>query len=373
MHGELVMKIAIISPYSWAHPGGVNNHIEGLSAELARHGHDVTVVAPDGGPPPDGARFVTAGRSVPIPANGSTARLALAPGTGARIRRILKEGAYDVVHVHEPLVPFVSTSAVMGTPARVVGTFHAAGEDDSSLHGLARILFKRVHARIDVLIAVSEPARMLASRYFPGEYEIVPNGVDLIRFTPGGDRPHSFPKAGPVVLFVGRNEPRKGIEVLLSAFPVVAREIPGCSLVIAGSGFEDEKVKRELAPELWERVRVVGFVNNEDLPAYYSAADVFCAPALGGESFGMILLEANASGTSVVASDIPGYAGVLASTGGGTLFANGDSTDLAHALCEMLLDETRRADLVAAGLAGVNQFSWEHLASRLESLYFPPH
>lgn len=371
MHGG-AMKIAIVSPYSWAHPGGVNNHIEGLARELARRSHDVTIIAPDAGVAVEGTRFTTAGRSVPVPANGSIARLALAPGTGARVRRELAEGAFDVVHVHEPLVPFLSTSAVMGAPGRVVGTFHAAGEGRSALYAMAGVLFRKVHERLDALVAVSEPARLLASLYFPGDYVIVPNGVDTSRFTPGAAPPDGFPARGPVVLFVGRNEPRKGLEILLEAFPFVARDVPGCRLVVVGSGFEAEKVRRGLPASLAKRVTVAGCVSNEELPAYYSSADVFCSPALGGESFGIVLIEANASGTPVVASDIPGYKSVVEQTGGGLLFRNGDASSLAQALSKVLVDDEMRRGLSETGLKRVQEFSWEHLTTRLESIYKVP-
>lgn len=364
------MKIAVVSPYSWAHPGGVNNHVEGLSRELARRGHDVTVLAPDTGARAGGTSFVSAGHSIPVPVNGSIAHLALLPGAGSRLKKVLGDGAFDVVHVHEPMVPFVSTSAVMGAPKRVVGTFHAAGEGRSLPYGLARAFFGKVHARIDCLIAVSEPARILASRYFPGDYRVIPNGVDLARFAPGGRRPRTFPGGeGPVVLFVGRNEPRKGIGVLLEAFAAVARAVPDCRLVVVGAGFEEEKVKRSVPDGLRDRVVVVGFVGNAELPAYYSAADVFCAPALGGESFGVVLIEASASGTAVVASDIPGYSAVIEQTGGGVLFKNGDAENLAVSLVDLLGDNAKRRGLAASGLERVKEFSWERLVERLEAAY----
>lgn len=364
------MKVAIVSPYSWAHPGGVNNHIEGLSAALVVRGHDVTVFAPDSAVTPPGTRYVSVGRSVPVPANGSTAHLCLLPGSGARLKRRLRQEAYDVVHVHEPIVPFISTSAVMGAPGRVVGTFHAAAEGRSAQYALASAALGRVHARLDFLVAVSEPARSLASRYFPGEYEVIPNGVDTTRFAPGAPRPPGWPEGdGPVVLFVGRNEPRKGFELLLKAMPSLAREIPGLRLVVVGSGFDNEKVKAALESEARGLVTFAGRVGNEELPAYYSAADVLCSPALGGESFGVILIEANASGTPVVASDIPGYSAVVRQTGGGMLFRNGDASSLATTLGALLKDEDARMELAAAGLEGVEQFSWTRLALLLETAY----
>ncbi len=362
------MKIAIVSPYSWACPGGVNNHVEGLASHLAARGHDVTVIAPDGGTAVEGAAFVSAGRSVPVPANGSVARIALTPGTGARLRRILLDGSFEVVHVHEPLVPLVSTSAVKAAGCRVVGTFHTAREGGSMTYRLGAGLLRGVAARLDARIAVSEAARALASRYLPGDYEIVPNGVDVSRFKAAGPLPKR-PGESPSILFVGRNEPRKGLSLLLEAFPLVCSSIGGCVLDIIGSGFTARGVEALLPADLHDRVRVAGFVENDELPARYSAADVFCAPATGGESFGIVLVEAMASGTPVVASDIPGYRGVLERAGGGLLFENGNAGDLARALIEVLADRALRDDLAKKGLQGAEQFSWQLLTPLLESLY----
>lgn len=364
------MRVLMASPYSWAHPGGVNNHISGLAAEMMRRGHDVTIIAPDGGKVPAGARFLSAGRSFPIHANGSVAHVALRPGTKRRVTRAVREGRFDVVHVHEPLVPHVSTGAVRaaGEGTTVVGTFHASSEGRSLTYALAGLAMKGVTRRLDRRIAVSGPARALASRYLGGEYEVIPNGVDVERFSPGGDRPPAMPPAGtPTVLFVGRNEKRKGLNVLLDAFGEVARAVPGSRLVVIGEGYGPGAV--QAAGGARGDVTWLGFVGNDELASYYSAADVFCSPALGGESFGIVLIEAMASGTPVVASDIPGYRDVLDRTGGGLLFATGDSGALADALVRMLSDGDARKSYARAGLDSSAMFSWKVLADRIEKLW----
>lgn len=362
------MNIAIVSPYSWAHPGGVNNHIEGLTRQLLSRGHEVTIVAPDEGRPVEGAAFISAGRSLPVPANGSVARLALLPPTGRRVRRAVTSGRFDVVHVHEPLVPAVSTSAALAARCRVVGTFHAAGDGGSAAYWLGKTLLGRVAGSLDCRVAVSEPARALASRYLPGEYEIVPNGVDIGRFSPRSAVEEKT-DAGPEILFVGRNERRKGLSVLLESFPSVCEAVPGCRLKVIGSGFTAEGVRAALPVSLRERVEVPGFVGNDELPEHYASADVFCAPALGGESFGVVLIESMASGTPVVASDIPGYRAVVDQAGGGVLFEKGNPADLSRALIEVLTDDMLRGELEERGLGGMRQFSWEVLAPRLERIY----
>ena len=357
----------MVSPYSWLHPGGVNNHVSGLARQLIERGHEITIVAPDAAGCVEGASLVDAGRGLPLPANGSIARLAVLPGSGARVKKAVRSGGFDVVHVHEPLVPLVSTSAVMAAEGKVVGTFHAAGEGRSLTYLAGKTLLGRVARRLDFRIAVSEPARALASAYLPGEYRIVPNGVDLSRF---GPRSRAAAGAdGPSILFVGRNEKRKGLAVLLEAFPLVCQSVEGCRLEVIGSGFDEAEVRRGLPDALRGRVSVAGFVDNEELPSRYASSDVFCAPALGGESFGIVLVESMASGTPVVASDIPGYAAVVEQTGGGILFRRGDARDLARALVEVLADAPMRGELSSRGLEGVAQFSWRRVADRLVEIY----
>jgi phosphatidylinositol alpha-mannosyltransferase len=369
MNGSGAVRVAMVSPYSWAHPGGVNSHVRGLASEMMRRGHRVTVIAPDDGVAVPGAAMRSAGRSIPVPANRSVAWLALIPGTGASVRRAVSGEDFDVVHVHEPFVPLVSPAAVRASQGRVVGTFHAAGGTRSLPYGLAKVLYGDVRRRLDRLVAVSESARSLVSSYFPGDYELIPNGIDVDRFSVAGERPDSLPAGEPVVLFVGRNEKRKGLPVLLKAFPILQREIPGCRLVLVGEGLDDKTVLRELDGQLRENVSAVGFVGDEELPAYYGAADVFCAPALGGESFGVVLLEAMACGTAVVASDITGYRDVLDRTGGGRLFKSGDPEDLALALVELLKDDGLRGELATKGIEGVREFSWRKVGDRLEECY----
>lgn len=378
------MRIAIATPYSWSHPGGVNNHVSGLSRQLAELGHDVTIIAPDaagadGDAAPASRRLVSdaggsvdavmvdAGRSVPLPANGSIARLALLPGSGGRVRRALSSGDFDVVHVHEPLVPLVSSAAVMAAPRKVVGTFHAAGDGRSLTYLFGATLMGRVARRLDRRIAVSVPARALASRYLPGEYRIIPNGVDVSRFSPGA---RGGPlDAGPSILFVGRNEKRKGLDVLLEAFPLICEKVEGCRLEVVGSGFDTCDVLSRVPGALREQVSVSGFVANEELPEKYASATVFCAPALGAESFGIVLVESMAAGTPVVASDIPGYSAVLEQAGGGVLFRRGDPADLARALVDVLADSALREELAGKGLSGVGRFAWPAVAERLLEVY----
>lgn len=361
--------MAMVSPYSWKHPGGVNNHIRGLARKMIKMGHEVTVVAPDLGRPVEGAGFVTAGRSIPVPANGSISHLAVGPFTPRLVKEALGAAPFDLVHVHEPLVPLVSTVAVRSASCRVVGTFHAAGKGRNLTYQAGRAFFSSVMDRLDCRIAVSEQAKSMISKYFPGEYQVIPNGLEVERFSRRQPRPDGFPAVkGPVVLFVGRREKRKGLEVLMGAFPRVLDSMPGCRLLVIGEG-HDSRESRFANRRLRDSVTVLGYVRNLDLPAYYQAADVFCAPAIGGESFGVVLLEAMASGTPVVASDIPGYRSVIEETGGGRLFRKGDPEDLARVLLDVLSKESLRNRLASTGSASVKRFSWDELAPSLERCY----
>ncbi len=347
----------------------MKNHIKGLAREMIRKGHSVSVYAPDSGDTPEGIGFISAGFSVPVPANRSIARVCLSPLVLSRTRKVLCLGGFDVVHVHEPFVPLVSVSAVLYSEARTIGTFHASAEGDVAFYRLAQFFLKGIYRKVDYFTAVSTPASELANRYFPGNYEIVPNGVDTDFFKPVERRPDGYPlDESPVILFVGRAEPRKGINILLESFSMLLSKIPECKLVIVGEGHSRKKYLTSYRlPD--SSLIVTGFVLDEDLPAYYSSADVFCAPALGGESFGLVLLEAMACGTPVVASDIPGYREVIKSTGGGILFKTGDAESLSGALADILLKDELRSALKVSGLERVKAFAWSSIATRVERIY----
>jgi phosphatidyl-myo-inositol alpha-mannosyltransferase len=364
------MRIAIVSPYSWASAGGVNNHVAGLSAHLAGRGHSVTVIAPDAAAEIEGVNVVSAGRSLPVPANGSVACISFMPGTSSRVRRAITDGGFDVVHVHEPLVPLVSTAAVGAACCRVVATFHSAGSTRSLAYSLGKLVFRSVPLRLDARVAVSKAAVALASHHLGGEYQIIPNGLDVAAFGEPRDRGVTGAGTGRI-LFVGRNEPRKGLDVLLRAFAQVSERVPGATLRVIGSGFTCEAVSADLPQALRENIEVAGFVPNDLLPTEYASADVFCAPALGGESFGIVLAESMAAGTPVVASDIPGYAAVVEQAGGGITFRCGDPADLSRALVSVLRDPGLRGRLGEAGVEGSRQFSWEVVGPKLEKIYAP--
>jgi phosphatidylinositol alpha-mannosyltransferase len=385
------VRIALVSPYSWTYPGGVTRHIEALAGELRRAGHDVRVLAPfdpddaltrrlhrGAAPqprdPPEG--FVSLGRTVGIPANGAISNLALGSRALTTLRAELRNGGYDVAHIHEPVAPLVGWDAMCcaeGVP--LVGTFHSYSEN-ALTNGVACLLgAARRMNRLRVRIAVSESAAWTARRFFGGRYRVVPNGVHLehpLQAHAPVARPQPAPDGGmpgertrPLrILFIGQAVGRKGLPVLLSAFEALREQVPA-TLTLVGAQPE------EVAPLLLESsgVRALGRVGEREKLAELARADVLCAPSLRGESFGMVLTEAFAAGVPVVASNIAGYRDVVRDGREGILVAPGDAVALAHALRTILLDEGRRAEMAAAARERARRFGWPRVAADVVQCY----
>ncbi|MDD5448188.1 MAG: glycosyltransferase family 4 protein [Actinomycetota bacterium] len=363
------MKIAIVSPYSWAYPGGVNSHVRGLASEMQRRGHEITVIAPELSGEIPMVSTVDAGRSVPIPANGSIAHIALSPAAGKLVRKVVRESSFEILHVHEPFVPLLCRTAVLAATCGVVATFHAAGSKRSFPRLLARATSASVFKKIDGLIAVSPSAKSTAMSTFGGDYKLIPNGVDTKLFCREGTHASLASPGDSVILFVGRDEPRKGLGVLLRAFELLLDEIPHAKLALVGPGLSRPRVLGSLPPRVRDGLICVGEVGSDELPTYYRAADIFCAPSIASESFGIILVEAMACGTPVIASDIPGYRYVVEVAGGGFLFPPGNAEELAATLARLLTDEDARKRVTASALEGVGRFSWERVGEEIEKCY----
>lgn len=341
-----MVRVALVCPYSWSVPGGVQSHVSGLAAELRRRGHEADVLAPADGPAA-GVRVL--GRSVPIPDNGSVQRVALSPAAAARTVRALRRGRYDVVHLHEPMLPAPCLTALALRPAPLVGTFHMAA-DSRRWYRVFAPLCRRALARLEVRIAVSEQARRHVAATCPGDYVVVPNGVTL----PGA--PDAAPAAGrpPRILFVGRPEPRKGLPVLLDAF----------ACVDGGSHLDLVGPSGDFGP----RVTAHGRVDDARRSELLRGASVLCAPSLRAESFGLVLVEAMAAGVPVVASDLPAYRAVLPRDCG-VLVPPGDAGALAEALSRVLGDRELRAGMSAEGPAAAARYGWERVGARILELY----
>lgn len=368
------MKVALVSPYDWHTPGGVNSHVAHLGHELRARGHEVHVIAPASRKVDDPLVHII-GRPIPVAASGSVVRIPVNPRIGARVHALLAEQQFDVVHVHEPLMPVLPIQVLRHSRAanpRVinVGTFHARKDGGNRLYAYGRRLLKRWFREIDGKIAVSPPAAQYVGRYFPGFYNIISNGIDVEHWSDPRHEPIAAFEGTTNILYVGRAEKRKGLGTLLRAFGVVNARIPDTRLIVVGP---DSRARRRYEAMV-ERSgqRGVIFVPEQPygkLPRYHRTAQIFCSPALGNESQGYVLLEAMAAGVPVVASNIDGYASVITHDVDGILVRPMDTMALADALTALARDPERRARQSAQGRIRVDEFSWPRVGQQVASYY----
>jgi phosphatidylinositol alpha-mannosyltransferase len=365
------VKICLVSPYDYSHPGGVSEHVRHLAEELRARGHQAMVMAPsseldDEHGIPD---YIRIGRSVPVPGNGSVARITLSFHLARRVRGLLDEHAFDVVHYHEPLSPALPITTLRFHRGANVGTFHAFARRNLGYY-YARPFLKRYFKRLHSCIAVSVPARDFVSRYFPGDYHIVPNGIDTQRFRPGLEPlPELRTPGWSTLLFVGRLEQRKGLPTLLEAYAELRRRRADVRLVVAGDGPGRWGYERYVEAQAIPDVVFLGHVEADLLPRCYASADVFCAPAVGRESFGIVLLEAMASGVPVLASAIQGFSQVVTQGEDGLLVRTGDAAAWAAALDGILGDAQRRASMARGGLHTSQRYDWARIVEGVLDVY----
>jgi phosphatidyl-myo-inositol alpha-mannosyltransferase len=361
------VRIGIACPYSWDVPGGVQQHVRDLAEALIELGHDVSVIAPADEDRPLPPYVVPAGKAMPVPYNGSVARLAFGPLSTHRVRRWLRDGNFDVLHVHEPAVPSLSLLACWVASGPIVATVHTAMRKSRWLLASQPVLRSALE-KIDGRIAVSEAARSTFVEHLGGDAVLIPNGVATRRYL-HADPLDGWPGEGGAIGFLGRiDEPRKGLEVLLSAFELLAPDRPGLRLLIAGHGDIDEQ-RRKLPGPLRDRAVFLGEVSEEDKVRLLHSVDVFCSPNTGGESFGIVTAEAMAAGVPIVASDILAFRDLLRGGQAGELFATGDAADLARVTARLLDDPVRRAELTVAALDAVADYDWGTVARKVLSVY----
>ncbi len=374
------MKIGLVAPYDWTVPGGIQRHILALDRAFRRAGHQVTMIAPcstngERAEPLPPNLIPISGTVLPLPTSGSQVRVVLSPRLARQVRQIMAQKRFDVVHLHEPLMPVVCLLALYyarSCPTTLaVGTFHAY-RDENIGYEYARPIFHRLMNRLEGRIAVSEAARDTVARYFPGTYRLIPNGVDLSLFGRMDLEPIArFADGRPNILFAGRLEKRKGFNHLLRAFEQVKRAVPAARLIAVGAfnAEQSEPFVRWAEENRLEDVHFVGRVSDEELARYYRTADLVCAPSTGFESFGLVLLEAMAAGCPVVASDIPGYREVVRDGVEGLLVPPGDEGGLAAAVLRLLTDEALRRRLSERGRVRAGFFSWERVAGQILDYY----
>jgi phosphatidyl-myo-inositol alpha-mannosyltransferase len=361
------VKVGLVCPYSWDVPGGVQEHIRDLAETLMELGHQVSVITPADDDAALPSYAVSAGRAVPVPYNGSVGRVAFGFLSASRVRRWLKEGQFDVLHVHEPAAPSLSLLAAWSATGPIVATVHIANPRSRLLHAATPIL-EYVGEKISARIAVSEAARTTLVENLGGDAVLIPNGVTVRRYEKADPLP-GWPGPGGALGFLGRmDEPRKGLAVLLAAFGILGPQRPGLRLLIAGPGDAEEALEK-VPPALRDRVVLLGQVSEEDKVRVYHSVDVFCAPNTGGESFGIVLAEAMAAGAPIVASDLDAFRMVLRGGEAGELFATGDPDALAQAAAGLLDDPARRAELSAAARNAVRAFDWPAVAREVVQVY----
>jgi len=367
------MKIALVSPYDFAHPGGVTNHISALERHFTRMGHEVKVIAPASRAVPTfGDRFIPIGKPRPIPSSGSIVRITISLRLAPTIKAVLDEEKFDIVHLHEPFMPMLCSAVLRFSDGPNIGTFHACDGRPGYQIGwpIGRLLLNRRRHKLDGKIAVSKPAMEFASKYVPGYYNIIPNGIDIEHFSPDISPIEEFCDGKQNIVFVGRLEHRKGLKYLIKAYQQVKREIPSSRLIVVGPGTRLRKrYEKWIRRHGLEDVVFVGYAPSEELPRYYKTADVFCAPATSGESFGIVLLEAMAVGKPIVATNIDGYASVVTHGEEGWLVPPKDSKELAQALISVLSDGKLRQQMEATGRLKAEEYSWEHVAQRVFDYY----
>ncbi|MFD7611141.1 glycosyltransferase family 4 protein [Streptomyces sp. NPDC059828] len=368
------MRIGIVCPYSWDVPGGVQFHIRDLAEHLIRLGHQVSVLAPADDDTPLPPYVVSAGRAVPVPYNGSVARLNFGFLSAARVRRWLHDGTFDVIHIHEPASPSLGLLTCWAAQGPIVATFHTSNPRSRAMIAAYPILQPALE-KISARIAVSEYARRTLVEHLGGDAVVIPNGVDVDFFATAEPKAEwqggraSGEAGGDTIGFIGRiDEPRKGLPVLMKAFPKILAERPDTRLLVAGRGDEEEAVA-SLPAEMRSRVEFLGMVSDEDKARLLRSVDVYVAPNTGGESFGIILVEALSAGAPVLASDLDAFVQVLDQGAAGELFANEDADALAAAAVRLLGDPARREELSARGSAHVRRFDWSTVGADILAVY----
>ncbi len=362
------MKVGLVCPYTWDVPGGVQEHIRGLADALIDLGHQVSVISPADEDAPLPGYVIPAGRAVPVPYNGSVARLAFGFLSASRVRRWLRDGNFDVLHVHEPAAPSLSLLACWVADGPIVATVHTAIPRSRAMHAAGPILQSALE-KISGRIAVSEAARTTLVEHFGGDAVLIPNGVPVRKYEKADPLP-GWPGPGGALGFLGRmDEPRKGFAVLLRAFELLAARRPGLRLLVAGPGEDADEALGRTPAALRDRIVLLGQVSDEDKVRVYHSVDVFCAPNTGGESFGIVLAEAMAAGSPIVASDLDAFRQVLRRGEAGELFPNGDAAALADAAGRLLDQPERRAALSAAASAAVRAYDWPVVARDVVRVY----
>lgn len=364
------LKILFVSDTFYPHTGGVPEHILYLCRTFRQLGHDARILAPSYGrnDPWVEDYIIRMGRAIQIPKNRSFSVLTVGILLPWKLRRLLERERFDVIHLHGSVAPTLPYLALKYSGAKNFITFHSAHEKSYG-YVLWEPVLEQYFRKLDGLIAVSTVARDSVARYFPGRYRIIPNGIDTARFNPGVRPVEELAGYSPKILFVGRFEPRKGLKYLLQSFPMVLSEIPTAKLVVVGQGILERYYRRYVEEHIKGSVFFVGHVSADDLARYYASCDVYCSPATGAESFGIVLLEAMATQTPIVCSDIPGYRTLMEEGREGLFFKACDPKDLARKLIRLLKNADRRREMGINGRKKAVEYDWKIVTQKVFDFY----
>ncbi len=360
-----VLTIGIVCPYGWDVPGGVQNHVRDLAEFLIQAGHKVSVLAPviDETILPD--YVVSAGKPISIPYNGAVARVLFGPMAFARVRQWIGAGDFDILHLHEPAIPSISLLACWAAQGPMVGTFHAAAKHQKIIYAIGPILEPAIE-KLSARIAVSEAARLTLTNHLDTDAVVIPNGIYSKRYSAGTPQEKW---SGDSIGFIGRfEEPRKGLQVLIDALPIITRAAPQVRVFVAGPG-NSQEFEKSINPVLRDRFEFLGRISESDKADFMSSVAIYVAPNTGGESFGIILAEALAGGACVVASDIPAFDSLLGAGEFGTLFESEDPKDLARVIINLFADKTLRNEFATKGKKHAADFDWDLVAEEIFSIY----
>lgn len=361
------IKIGMVCPYGWDSPGGVQTHIRELTRHLLDEGHQVSVFAPISNEESIQEDWVVnAGKPISIPVNGSVARVLFGPIASSRVKQWIAQGDFDLLHLHEPAIPSLSLLACSAATGPMVGTFHVSSPKQKAIYAIGPIL-EPIVEKLTARIAVSESARQTLKDHFDTDAVVIPNGIEGSQYA--NAQPTIHWRNPNTLGFIGRfEEPRKGLQVLLAALPIIARFIPDVRVLIAGPGDGDEFVKN-LDIGLRNRIVFLGFLTEQEKASLLKSIDIYVAPNTGGESFGIILTEALSAGTPVVASDIPAFKAVLENGDSGLLFKNEDSPNLAKVVIGLLRDTQKQKELSAQGKLSSQKYDWQVVAEQILTVY----
>jgi len=361
------LKIGMVCPYGWDTPGGVQIHMKELAEFLISQGHDVSLLAPVTDESAVVEPWVVpAGRPVPIPFNGAVARILFGPIATSRVRQWISTGEFDLLHIHEPAIPSLSLLACVAGDGPMVATFHASAPKQKAIYAIGPIL-EPVLEKLSARIAVSEMARETLKVHFETEAVVIPNGIDTNKYSNGTRNPDWY--RPNTIGFLGRfDEPRKGLSVVLSALPEIARTIPDVHLLVAGPG-DEKSVLKGVDPEIVSRIRFLGRLSEEEKADFFKSIDIYAAPNIRGESFGIILAEAMAGGVPIIASDIQAFTDLLKGGDYGRLFKNESAPDFAQQAIALLSNKQEREHLAASGFTYALTFDWKSVASQILDVY----